>query len=294
MIKASFEKIIPTEGSSFKMFHSKAPFLTYGGHWHFHPEYEIVYLPSGNGKRFIGTKISKFVDGDLILLGPNIPHNCFHVGFESDAYEEYVVQFNGEDIKKVSRYFKEFTAIEKLLTDANTGLTISGTEKYRIGEHIKKMITLSPLERLLQLFIVLQQFTEAPYQNLKAIQYLQVSVASTERVREIYQIIEDNYQANISTRHVAQQIGMTESSFCRFFLKSTGKTFKQALTEVRIQNACNLLVNTDAAISTIAFDCGFNSVSLFNRLFKRIIDDTPNTYRQQYVNHLQVSFPKIA
>ncbi|WP_109299169.1 AraC family transcriptional regulator [Aquimarina sp. AU474] len=290
MKKASFEKIIPSEGSSFKVFYFKAPFLPYEGSWHFHPEYEIVYLPSGKGRRFIGTKISQFADGDLVLLGPNIPHNCFNVGFESDEYEQYVIQFNGQDIKEASKFFTEFNTIEKLLIDAKAGLTVTSNHKHRIGEIIKQMIGLSPLEKLLQLFRVLQEFTMVSYESLEAKQYLTLSVTNTERVRTVYKVIQDNYHTNISTRQVAQQIGMTESSFCRFFLKSTGKTFKQALTEIRIQNACNLLINTDATITNIAFDCGFNSLSLFNRLFKRIIDDTPNGYRQQYMNHLQVSF----
>ena len=294
MKKASFEKVIPQEDSSFKAFYFKAPFLPYGGSWHFHPEFEIVYLPSGKGKRFIGTRISEYADGDLILLGPNIPHNCFNVGFESEEYEQYVIQFKGEDVRQAGKYFKEFRGIEKLLIEANAGLTVSNAQKHKIGKMIKQMLNLSPLERLLQLFRVLQKIADAPYESLEAMQYLTVSVANTERIREIYTIIENNYHTNISTRQIAQQMGMTESSFCRFFQKSTGKTFKQALTEVRIQNACNLLVNSDTSISNIAFDCGFNSLSLFNRLFKRIIDDTPNSYRQKYVNHLQVSFPRIA
>ncbi|MCK8523467.1 AraC family transcriptional regulator [Aquimarina sp. D1M17] len=294
MRKASFEKVIPPKGSSFKVFYSKAPFLPYGGRWHFHPEYEIVYLPSGKGKRFIGTKISRFEDGDLILLGPNIPHNCFNVGFESEVYEEYVIQFKGEDIKEASKFFTEFEDIQELLVNSNAGLTLTSKDKHDIGEIIKSMIGLSPLEKLLQLFRVLQKLANTSYESLEVKQFLTLSVNHTERVRDIYKIIQENYQTAISTRQVAQQIGMTESSFCRFFLKSTGKTFKQALTEIRIQNACNLLVNTDATITSIAFDCGFNSLSLFNRLFKRVIEDTPNKYRQKYVNHLQVSFPKTA
>ncbi len=294
MRKAAFEKVVPPKDSSFKVFHCKASFASFEGRWHFHPEYEIVYLPSGRGKRFIGTRISRFEDGDLILLGPNIPHNCFNVGFESEEYEEYVIQFNGADIKEMSKYFKEFGDIEHLLIQANTGLTVNSDKKHEIGALIKEMIDLSPIEKLLRLFRVLHQFAQVTHQSLDARQYLALSVTTTERVKDIYKIIQEQYQTNISTRQVANEIGMTESSFCRFFLKNTGKTFKQALTEVRVQNACNLLVNTDNTISNIAFDCGFNSLSLFNRLFKRVVDDTPNSYRQKYVNHLQVSIPKIA
>ncbi len=294
MRKASFEKVIPPEGSSFKELYFKAPFLPYGGRWHFHPEFEIVYVPSGNGRRFIGSRISRFFDGDLVLLGPNIPHNCFNVGFESDKYEEYVIQFNGQDIKEASKYFTEFDAIKKLLVDANSGLAITTEEKHKIGRYVKNMRGLPPLEKLLQLFRVLHKITQVQYESLKAKQYLELSITNTERVREIYDTIEKKFNTNISTRQVAEQIGMTESSFCRFFLKSTGKTFKQALTEVRIQNACSLLINTDASITSIAFDCGFNSLSLFNRLFKRIIEDTPNRYRQKYLKQFQVAIPKIA
>ncbi|AXT58941.1 AraC family transcriptional regulator [Aquimarina sp. AD10] len=295
MQKASFEKVISQSGSSFKAFYFKPPYMPYGGRWHFHPEFEIVYVPTGKGKRFIGTRISQFNDGDLVLLGPNIPHNCFNVGFESENYEEYVIQFKGEDIIEASKYFVEFEGVDRLLTMASAGLSVKGVDKHLVGEEIKQMIGLPPLERLFKLFKVLQLFTKVSCQSLDARQYLSLSVVNIGRIREVYEIIQDRYHASISTREVAQKIGMTESSFCRFFVKSTGKTFKQVLTEIRIQNACNLLVNTDATITTIAFDCGFNSVSLFNRLFKRNIDETPNRYRQKYMDHVQVSLPaKIA
>ncbi len=293
MKRASFEKVVPSKDSSFKMFHFKTPYRIHNGRWHFHPEFEIVYLPSGKGKRFVGDSVSEYTHGDLVLLGPNIPHNCFNVGFESDYFEEYVIQFKGEDIQNACRYFKELGSVDTVLAQSGTGLCITTEEKHDIGKSIKKMMGLSPAERLLQLIRILQQFANIPYKSLEAKQYVKLSAIGISRVKEVYQIIQEQYHIAITTREVANEIGMTESSFCRFFVKSTGKTFKQALTEIRIQNACNLLANSDATISAIAYDCGFNSVSLFNRLFKRMMHDTPSMYREKYVNRLRLSSLRI-
>src|ERR1700758_4456322 len=115
MRRASREIISPAKDASFYMAHFKAPALCHGDYWHFHPEFEIVYVPHGRGKRFIGHKASRYAGGDLVLLGPNILHNTFNFGFESPAesYEEYVIQFGRERIGAVTEQFPEFAAIAR-------------------------------------------------------------------------------------------------------------------------------------------------------------------------------------
>ncbi len=271
------------------MVHYKFPEFCSKDFWHFHPEFEIVYVPRGNGKRFVGNHISRFEDGELILLGPNIPHNTFNFGFESENYEEYVIQFSGKQMEALSGSYHEFSPVRSLLEEAQSGQVIGGPAKHAIGELVKAMPGLQPFERLMYLVEVLQKMAVSPdRKSLQVKKFLTVSVLNTHRVQEVYALIQQHYHNDISTREVAKAVSMTESSFCRFFLQSTGKTFKQALTEVRIQHACNLLINGNDTIGSIAADCGFNSVSLFNRFFKEITNETPNTYRKRFYNKVQV------
>src|SRR5258708_33734979 len=152
MKKANFEKIEPIEGSSFFMAYNKEPFLCHADFWHFHPEFEIVYVPHGSGRRHVGHKISRFEDGDLILLGPNIPHNAFNFGFEQAGYEEYVIQFKIDQIEKMADIFPEFSRVARLLGKARAGICFNGYYKNRIGGRIKEKESLSLFQRLHPLF----------------------------------------------------------------------------------------------------------------------------------------------
>jgi len=281
MKKASLEKIEPIEGSSFFMGYNKAPLLCHQDFWHFHPEFEIVYVPHGKGKRFVGHRISRFNDGDLILLGPNIPHNAFNFGFESTGYEEYVIQFKIDQMEKMADIFPEFSRIARLLAKARTGICFTGEAKHRIGEMIKEMYDLSCFQRLMQLFLVLREMSLlTDFEDLEAKKFLSVNMTHVRRIEEVYQVIQKEYQNDLSTRQLANALSMTESSFCRFFKNTTGKTFKEALTEVRIQKACALLLHSDLPLASVASLSGFNNISLFNRFFKEATQTTPNKYRR--------------
>lgn len=289
MKKANLEKIEPMGGSSFFMSYNKAPFLCHQDFWHFHPEFEIVFVPHGQGRRFVGQKISRFDEGDLVLLGPNIPHNAFNFGFESTEYEEYVIQFKGDHIERMAEGFPEFCRIDGLLSRAKTGVAIKGEAKHRIGALIKTMFTLNPFQRLMQLFLVLREMSlVSEIEDLEAGEFLSINTTHISRIKQVYQIIQKEYQHELSTRQVAGELAMTESSFCRWFKNATGKNFKQVLTEVRVQKACALLMHSDLSVASIASQCGFNNISLFNRFFKEMTDITPNKYRKSALAVLTV------
>ncbi len=281
MKKANFEKIEPGEGSSFSMSYNKAPLLCHQDFWHFHPEFEIVYVPHGIGRRYVGNKVSRYTDGDLVLLGPNIPHNAFNFGFESPGYEEYVIQFRNSHILQMADTFPEFSRIAGLLTRAQTGLAVRDADRHRIGKLIKSMYGGNSFQRLMDLFQVLREMSLlTDFESLEARKFLSINTAYIRRVEQVYSIIQREYQYDLSTRQVAGELAMTDSSFCRWFKNTTGKSFKQALTEVRIQKACTLLMHSDHSVASVAAQCGFNNISLFNRFFKEATGDKPNRYRQ--------------
>lgn len=281
MRKASFEEIQATDGSSFFMGHNKAPMICHQDFWHFHPGFELVYIPRGKGRRFVGHKISRFDEGDLVMMGPNIPHNAFNFGFESAGYEEYVIQFHGDQIEEMANNFPEFSAIAKLLVKARTGISVPGEAKHRVGKLVTGLFDLTPFHRLIQLFLILREISLlSDIEDLQAGNFLSISATQITRIQQVYELIQKGYRDDLPTRQVAERLAMTESSFCRFFKSITGKSFKQALTEIRIQKACDLLIHSDLSVGSIASQSGFNNISLFNRLFKEIIHVTPNSYRR--------------
>jgi AraC-like DNA-binding protein len=289
MENISLEKVIPQNGLSFVFAHNIAAGLCESSFWHCHAEYELVYLPHGKGRRYVGNQPTRFEDGDLILLGPNIPHNSFDFGYESDDYEEYVIQFDGRHLASLFPHFQEFRGIAQLLDDARTGLAIEGQQKHLIGRKIMEMSGTPPLTMLLRLFEVLDLAANRTHQKkLGANALLLISVVNTERIQLVFHHIAARYDAEISTREVARLLSMTEASFCRFFSQNTGKTFKTAVTEYRIHKACSLLINSSLPIGVIAGKCGYNSLSLFNRFFQRIMATSPNEYRRQFQNRIQL------
>jgi AraC-like DNA-binding protein len=280
MKKPNLEKIAAIEGNSIHMTSHKAPLLCHEDFWHFHPEFEIVYVPRGDGKRFVGDKMSRFTDGDLVLLGPNVPHNAFNFGFESREYEEFVIQFKGDAIKEMADAFSEFSSVAPLLARARTGIAFNRESKHFLGSMIREMYTMNGFHRLMSLFAVLWEMSRAKdCENLGAEEVLSLAPGHAGRIACVYQLIQANFHRDLSTREIAGKLAMTESSFCRFFRYSTGKTFKTALTEVRIRKAAGLLLHSALPIATVATQTGFNNISLFNRFFKDIMKQTPNQYR---------------
>ena len=260
---------------------NKAPLLCHEDFWHFHPEFEIVYVPHGDGKRFVGDKMSRFSSGDLVLLGPNIPHNAFNFGFESPAYEEFVIQFKGDTVKEMAGTFTEFSAVAGLLARARTGIVFHGEEKHRLGEMIRSMYAVDGFQRLMMLFSLLWEMSLLThYEDLAADEVLSLAPGHVDRVAKVYQLIQANFHRELSTREIAGDLAMTESSFCRFFRAATGKSFKSALTEMRIRKASALLLYSDMPVAMVATQTGFNNISLFNRFFKEIMQQTPGEYRR--------------
>lgn len=289
MLKPRLEEIRPQPLSSFYMLHQKGPTPRCFDFWHFHPEFEMVYIPKGEGVRYIDTTITHFSDGDLFILGPNIPHNTFYYGRTTDDSEQYIIQVGQEKIERISETFKEFRQLKELLMEAETGICIEHDSKHDIGSLISEMMNYKPTIRLLKLFEILGEIQCSPHKvNLEAGKLISSSKGDMERIRKVLDIINDGYQNSISTRSVAKELSMTETSFCRFFVNTTGKTFKTMLNEFRIQRACNLLLTTNLKVNVISIRVGFNSVPHFYKSFNYSIGTTPTLYRKSNLHRMRV------
>lgn len=280
-MKASLEKIEPVFGSSFNIRRYRDEKNGGSGFWHFHPEYEIVYISRGRGKRHIGDHISYYEDGDLLFLGPNLPHFGFTEELSADHFE-VVVQMKEDFLGRDFFQRPEMRDINALFERARQGVSYAGETKDAVGRRLDRMIEMDTFERLLELLSVLQLMARSnDYKllNAKGLAF-EVSAQDHERMQSVYQYVENNFQQEINLDEAAGLVSMTAPAFCRYFKKLTNKTFIQFTNEYRIAYACRLLANEDEGIAAISFESGFNNLSHFNKQFKKITGLSPREYRK--------------
>ena len=248
--------------------------------WHYHPEVELVYIEKGYGNRYVGNHISSFDDGDLILMGPNVPHFGYEFGLQGIS-EEIVVQFKEELFKNAAHPVPEFEGIIDLITKARSGISFFGETKKTIGAELLSMEDKSPLERLSKLIDILSLLAQSKeYQVLNADGVtLVIQNQSDDRINKVYQYVKDNYESEITLDEISKIAIMTVPSFCRYFKKYTKQTFTQFVNEFRIRQAIRLIASGNKSISEISFDVGFNNFSHFNKQFKKVTGKSPSKYK---------------
>ncbi|MFK7972001.1 MAG: helix-turn-helix domain-containing protein [Bacteroidia bacterium] len=249
--------------------------------WHYHPEVELVYIEKGYGTRYVGNHISNFDDGDLILLGPNVPHFGYEFGLHG-INEEVVVQFKKDLIKSSVQFMPEFEAISTLIHKAKSGISFYGETKVRIGSELLSMEDKGPFERLLSMFNILQILSQSEeYEVLNADGVtLIIQNQNEDRINKVFQYVKDHYQSEISLEQISKVAIMTVPAFCRYFKKHTKKTFIQFVNEFRIRQAIRLMALGNTSISEIAMDVGFNNFSHFSKQFKRVTGKSPSKYKR--------------
>lgn len=281
-MKASFEKINPNIDSSFsikKYNHDKSIVTPV---WHFHPEFEIVYLPlKSKGKRHISDHISYFNDGDLIFLGPDLPHFGFSERREAEHYE-IVVQMKEDFLGPLFLEKPEMRTIKRLFEKARLGLSFHGDIKEEIGLRLNQMLDMPPFEKTIELLNILQKMALSDdYQILNATGFaLEVNSLDHGRIETIYNFVQKNFKNPITLEEIAAQTNMTVPAFCRYFKKITGLTFTKFVNEFRVAYARKVLAEEHKSIADVCFECGFNNFSHFNKTFREITGESPSNYRK--------------
>jgi AraC-like DNA-binding protein len=263
------------------------PHFTYP--WHFHSEFEIVYVLKSSGKRFVADSVESFHEGDVTLMGSNLPHF-----WKSDApgdsenvnrVNAIVVQFHKDFFRDEINSYPEFHRINELLKRAGRGIHFNKISGEKIGKMLKRLLKLNGLERMLYFIKLLDAMSRIENYRILASKAYQLEEQKelNNRLDKIMHFINTNYQRKITQEEVASKIGMTTAAFCRYFKEKTGKGFIFFINEMRIGYACKLLIENHLSISQICFECGFNNISNFNRMFKRQTGYTPGEYQQQFV-----------
>ena len=281
-MKLQFEKIEPEAGSSFRVVHvtEGEPCRVF---WHYHPEYEIVFMPFGSGQRRVGTNVSPYEEGELVFIGPNLPHLNFSYGKEGH-YEEIVVQLREDFMGESFLQKPELVSIRRLFERAHQGLTFGAETKQQVGPSLAKLPGQAPLERLLTLLHILQQLASAADgQPLHAdgVQF-ELNPKEQDRINRVCQYVEQHYAEAIDIRAVADLASMTVPAFCRYFKRMTQLTFTDFVNEYRVNQARRML-HSARTVADVSFAVGFNNLSHFNKTFRVLTGQTPSAYRKAII-----------
>lgn len=281
------ESVSPDVGSSFTCLKYARNENIKSNFWHYHPEIELIFLYKGSGKRQIGSNISYFTDGDLILIGSDLPH-CGMTNENTKNDYEVVIQFSMDFLGSQLWKAPEMMRISALLEKAKSGIVYGEEVKKALKSKIDALTETSSLTKLMILVEILDQLSHTQdYKILNASKYyLQTQKEDNDRISVIFNYVKDHFKEQITLETVSELSNMTVPSFCRYFKKITNKTFTQFVNEYRITHSLKLLAEQPMSITEVCFDSGFNNFSYFNKTFKEHTQKSPSQYRKEFSNIL--------
>ena len=254
--------------------------------WNYHPEFELHLIRHSTGLVYVGDYIGQFEAGQLILVGANLPHNWVTPGIGNRllAGRDIVIQFDAQKFTSSDGAFSELSNTDKLFSDAHRGVEFLGATAQAGRQIIESMDgkgKLSNLSKMLELLDLLSSSTETRLLASAAFVASNRIKGQKEHVviEKALMYLQDNFLENPSLADVADQVGLSESAFSRFFKHKTGNTFSEHMVSLRLWMASKLLIETDQPVTDICFEAGFGNISNFNRVFLRKLGMTPSKYR---------------
>ena len=254
--------------------------------WHYHAELELVYIVQGKGTLYAGDYIGDFEENDLFFLGKNIPHM-----FDSHSDHEdkkkpsiaYVIHANEAFFSNINLTSPEFAFIKNLLRSSERGIRRRDDSNLYLMQILDKMLLHNQNENAISFLWLLMHLDDKDKNVILASNSWQkLYQANDQRLNKVIQYIMSNFQNGISLDDIAALAGMNKTAFCRYFKASTGKSLITFLNELRIHFSCKLLSDTNPtkSISEACYQSGFNSLSYYNRTFKKIMGVSPTAYKR--------------
>lgn len=260
-------------------------FPYFGTPWHYHPEIELVLVLESRGTRVVGNAMSTFQEGDLSLLGSNLPH------IYKNPQEHYrpdstlraksiIIHFDPTKWGSSFLQLPEFKKLVDLFESAKLGIDLHGSTRQTVTGLMQRMLHENSTRRLVSLFEILNNIADSEEKRHISETVIQgANPVDTERLNAVYTFVANHYALPIRLQEVADLVHLTKTSFCRFFADRSKRSFSDFLLHFRLQKASNQLVNTSHPIATIAYQSGFRNLAFFNRKFKNKYGVTPKKYR---------------
>lgn len=252
--------------------------------WHYHPEYELVYISRGRGTVYVGDHIGPYQPGNIFLIGAHLPH-MFETSMpphpeKEEISEAYVIHFGEEFIGGFSGNSIEFSYISTLINHAVTGLFFPSPGK-KACKTFKRTTAGNIQENTLHFLRILYLLQQKEKEHLATPAWIKQFNSGDKKLNRVLQYIMLHFQEELSLEEIASYTGMNKTAFCRYFKLKTGKSFIEFLNDLRISFACKSLMEEDTSrsISEVCYASGFNSLSYFHRIFKRCKGMAPSEYR---------------
>jgi AraC-like DNA-binding protein len=257
--------------------------------WHFHSEFEIIYVSESHGERFVADSMERFQAGDVILLGSNLPHymrsdELYYQGLPGLRVKGVVIQFAHDYMSHAINKYAELAHIKSLLSNAARGYHFPHPRNREIIREIEALPSHEGLQRIIHLLLLLDKMAAFDDKRLLASPHPggEIAASSDVRIEKILAFLNYHYLESTSLDALASRFSMNTTAFCRYFKQKTGKSYLHYLQDLRIGHACQLLTGTAYDVARISLECGFNTICHFNKIFKRKTALTPSEYRHKF------------
>jgi len=285
MNQIQLEKIVFEPGKSFKLF---SPRLRNTFLWHYHPEFELVYVEADAGIRHVGTHISGYTHSDLVFIGGNLPHLNFDYRLKHD-YQQIVIQLKTDFMGTAIPTAPEFDTIQSLFKKAEYGISFSGDTKQIVSHKLKQFDKLNGYQQLIHLIDIFHILAESKEYTVLNSDLSSSAFILKDKIRmgAIYEYIDKYFDQKPDVNQVASKVHLSTAAFCRYFKRQTNMTFTDFVNQYRIERAKNLLIQ-DHNVTETGYAVGFESISYFNRLFNKIVGENPSVFKKNWENHVDV------
>lgn len=279
-----FEAVTIPDGQSCLIYDRRLPEFAFN--WHYHPEYELTLTLGSHGTRFVGGDVAPYSDGDLALIGPNLPHawQSHRLAEGAGEHRAIVCWFTENWIRALLELMPDLTAIGQLLGEAESGLLFGPATADLMKPRMLKLCDQPQAERAIGLLHLLLALAGSKDRTC-------LSPGSTapsgiprdrRRMERVLAHVHARFDAPIRLAPLCQIAHVTESQLQRIFKRSTGVSISEYVTRLRIGRASTLLSRTDLPMASIAEKCGFHDAAHFARKFRATTGRTPTAYRREF------------
>ena len=257
--------------------------------WHYHRNFELSFITEGSGKRIVADSIEEFQPGDLVFIGPNLPH-VWLVEKEQliptrRNLEMVFLQFTADMLNPQLLNLPEFKTISRALISSERGIQIVGQTLNEVSELLLQMPYLKGFERMLHFFRIMDIIGRSDSNiQLASMDYMKTRFRTgNKRITVIHEYLMNNYREEVDLKKLAALVNMAQGSLCRYFKANMGMTVFEYLNQIKTDFACKLLMHNDMSIIEVCFDSGFNNLSHFNKQFKKTTGVPPSEYRKRFI-----------
>lgn len=259
---------------------------------HRHEEYELNFVANCNSaRRIVGDSVEVLGDYDLVLVGNGIEHGWEQHECKNDKIREITIQFSRNLFGEVFLAKTQLAPIRKMLDLSANGIAFSLPSIMRVYSRLDRLTaTESGFYRVIELMSILYELAdERDYRTLSSTSFSSIKpTGDSRRVQKVQEYIEHHYKEGIRLNDLAEIARMTPTAFSRFFKLRTGRSISDYLIDIRLGHATRALVDSTTSIAEICYECGFNNISNFNRIFKKKKGSSPKVFRDLYQHHKTV------